>query len=1046
MKKLTTVLLAVILVFGSASVVTKGQDGAESVYEMNKKQTEAAISYITEMYIERYPDFGLLNEYGGEPDKKVLSELAYAQTEACKNDAEKAQALFDWVVENIGYHNNYHSCVYPIDVYYEQKTVDHGFGMLLSRLMRFVGIPAVVFDGLRDDLKNVAKEDFADLQFKNNSAWVMAYIDGKWLLYDPVEGISGNADRDLWEKRYFCTFIEGVSPYYDGCDIFMTNNGYGLFYIDGRTIVYDEGKPSVHGMYLRIYGMSYDAEPMVIYPDGYTDGKNYVDAPQRKDEMVSSQAYYDGFFTDGLSLLYYANPNGVIRADCPVRFKDSFLTMTAGNPGAVFFTDCETRQYIDGNPAVFTGETVHIRIFNDGVTLPDEDEPLNYEYAVSDQTEYPDMVRVGPDGSVTTTAPGYVEISCRNLYRTEYVGFYVIDAPRTRYVIEQTQETPATIYEMNVKQTEAAISYITEMYIEKYPEFGLVNEYGGEPDRKVLSDLAFSLTEKCGSDEEKAKVLYDWVKENITYDMDYRTCSYPIDVYYEGRAVCHGMAMLLSRLMRIVGIPAVVFSGLRGDMVDTVTKDNFVELRTDYGHGWVMAYLDGQWRMYDTLWDVEGETDRDFWEKWYFCTLIEGIAPYYDGTDIFLTNDGSGAFYIDGRTITICDGEPMTVGDLYLQMNGIRYDAISKEQVPGGTGDGWDYVDDPSRRAGMVNTQAYSDGFIKYGETMVHYAEPNGNIRTGCAMSYDGTVMDMDIFGGACFSDCETRQYLRGRPVVLVGETLNVKRFADGILLDGEDEPYCYTYSVDPDTEYPDSVTINTDGSITVSAPGYVKIATENPKCYGLFIDFYVLEKPRERVVTKPVESETTEPPETTVPAATVPATTAPANTASTTAEPVTVIPPEITTLPEKLFLFSGEGISSAETPDVVKYASGAALTKSELVAAITAGNDGAVVTVKDKDGKELADDATPGTGSTVTVTVGDATVTKTLVVTGDVDGDGVINASDARLALRAAAKLDTLGGPYGTAADTDGDSSVNAVDARGILRAAAKLDVLKVA
>ena len=147
----------------------------------------------------------------------------------------------------------------------------------------------------------------------------------------------------------------------------------------------------------------------------------------------------------------------------------------------------------------------------------------------------------------------------------------------------------------------------------------------------------------------------------------------------------------------------------------------------------------------------------------------------------------------------------------------------------------------------------------------------------------------------------------------------------------------------------------------------------------------------------------------------------------------------------DAVFSFGGEGITSAETPEFVIYASAAALTKSQLVAAIT-GADNAVVTVKDKDGKELADDATPGTGSTVTVTVGDASITKTIIVMGDTDGDGTVNATDARLALRAAAKLDTLEGAFGSAADTDGDGSINATDARGILRAAAKLDALKIA
>ncbi|MBQ9880186.1 MAG: leucine-rich repeat protein, partial [Clostridia bacterium] len=209
-----------------------------------------------------------------------------------------------------------------------------------------------------------------------------------------------------------------------------------------------------------------------------------------------------------------------------------------------------------------------------------------------------------------------------------------------------------------------------------------------------------------------------------------------------------------------------------------------------------------------------------------------------------------------------------------------------------------------------------------------------------------------------------------------------------------------------------------------------------------------------------PATEPTTAAPSTTTPETTAPTITAPASTTTPTTEPTTTVPtttsPATTastsadtpTIPDKLFDFGGDdtGVTSEETADTFKYASKAALTKSELVAAITAANDGAVVTVKDKDGNDIPDDAAPGTGSTVTVSVGGATATKTLIVLGDVDGDGNINASDARLALRAAAKLDTLEGPFASAADADGDGSINAIDARGILRAAAKLDVLNVA
>lgn len=66
--------------------------------------------------------------------------------------------------------------------------------------------------------------------------------------------------------------------------------------------------------------------------------------------------------------------------------------------------------------------------------------------------------------------------------------------------------------------------------------------------------------------------------------------------------------------------------------------------------------------------------------------------------------------------------------------------------------------------------------------------------------------------------------------------------------------------------------------------------------------------------------------------------------------------------------------------------------------------------------------------------------VTVTPAVTPDVNGNGQVDAGDARLALRAAANLGTLSVNAKKAADADSDGKITAADARIILRIAAKL------
>lgn len=64
-------------------------------------------------------------------------------------------------------------------------------------------------------------------------------------------------------------------------------------------------------------------------------------------------------------------------------------------------------------------------------------------------------------------------------------------------------------------------------------------------------------------------------------------------------------------------------------------------------------------------------------------------------------------------------------------------------------------------------------------------------------------------------------------------------------------------------------------------------------------------------------------------------------------------------------------------------------------------------------------------------------------IAMGDVNGDGAINAVDARWALQAASGARSLSDEQFAAADVNGDGKITAVDARWILQAASGARVL---
>lgn len=95
-----------------------------------------------------------------------------------------------------------------------------------------------------------------------------------------------------------------------------------------------------------------------------------------------------------------------------------------------------------------------------------------------------------------------------------------------------------------------------------------------------------------------------------------------------------------------------------------------------------------------------------------------------------------------------------------------------------------------------------------------------------------------------------------------------------------------------------------------------------------------------------------------------------------------------------------------------------------------------------DAQGADVSPEANVGTGYLLHCQREDGTeaVVYTMILQNDIDGNGKINSSDARLALRRAAKLDQLNDFRNTAADADGNGKVTSGDARLILRIAAGL------
>jgi|LSQX01.2.fsa_nt_gb hypothetical protein len=99
-------------------------------------------------------------------------------------------------------------------------------------------------------------------------------------------------------------------------------------------------------------------------------------------------------------------------------------------------------------------------------------------------------------------------------------------------------------------------------------------------------------------------------------------------------------------------------------------------------------------------------------------------------------------------------------------------------------------------------------------------------------------------------------------------------------------------------------------------------------------------------------------------------------------------------------------------------------------------------VNILDINGNKLEEDAAIGTGTVIEIYDGEKLIEKkTVIVKGDINGDGKVKTTDARNALRGALGLDNLSDAQILAADVNNDGKLKATDARAILRGAMGLD-----
>ena len=391
----------------STNYVRPDYDGC--LYEITPQRVEDHFRYLDEVYVEQYPEAALVVDTGDHRDQEVLKKLAETITAGCKTDKEKTDAIDRWIFRNIYYDEN--TSAYAYDAFYNRTGNCLSYANLMQFLLRSLGIPAVVGDGWRGDMK----ESTVDLFNYEGHAWCFVYLEGEWVLYDPLWISCGTTDREYIAEWIYLDTVEFVTPAYDGDNLPPEAwDKPKVYYTDGRWYNFDNSHPNGYGNYtMLINNQSYNFTPcqdeLALGLDGGYDGWYILDGENDKSGMQLGELYRNnwlsyGEYANGTYLnLTYAHPNGMQIDGAIMEYE-----------GVERYMHCNTSFPVLAEEKDFTMQ-YGCMAFKPGYVgpfvAPGWGSAYDTDYHIVNwESDTPEVCTVDENGILTAVAPGFAQI------------------------------------------------------------------------------------------------------------------------------------------------------------------------------------------------------------------------------------------------------------------------------------------------------------------------------------------------------------------------------------------------------------------------------------------------------------------------------------------------------------------------------------------------------------------------------------------------------------------------------------------------------------
>ena len=414
-------------------------DFAGKLIDITPQRVADTFVYLEEHYVKNHPEQALDFYTGTAEDRANLKKLAETITSGCKTAKEKADAIGRWISGNITY--DVMTSAYASDTFYRREGNCLSYANLMMFLLRSLGIPAVVGDGWRGDMKAMGAELFN----MEGHAWIFVRLDGEWVLYDPLWLDGGTTDRDYMAEWIYFDTVEFVTPVTDGDALPPKTSEIPLpFWTNGRYYLYSNAFPTGSGtLSYFVNNQTYVFVSNQCEPEGSQDGRLYIDGRDKTD-MVMGELYRDGWVSYGeyhndKSMAHtYAFPNGMMADGYTMEFDGKLWYMSYDSAMPILMD--ESDYWIqDGLVTVkpgFSGPCLGLP-WQDGCM-----ESSIGEVFLTYENNTPEVATIDDNGIVTAHAEGYAEFRILLQRRDRNGNVTLMGSGLTQIFVSTEDRTP----------------------------------------------------------------------------------------------------------------------------------------------------------------------------------------------------------------------------------------------------------------------------------------------------------------------------------------------------------------------------------------------------------------------------------------------------------------------------------------------------------------------------------------------------------------------------------------------------------------------------